>query len=94
VTGAAATLEVGDVSRAEGVAREFGPSGIHLAHVIVDGAIDGDRARASIANADERFGANGMLHPDRIADSYLMLHRQHRSAWTQQLDLRPWSESF
>jgi NAD(P)-dependent dehydrogenase (short-subunit alcohol dehydrogenase family) len=79
---------------AQSLAREFGPKGIHVAHVIVDGAIDGDRARASIAHADERFGADGMLHPDRIADSYLMLHRQQRSAWTQELDLRPWSESF
>jgi NAD(P)-dependent dehydrogenase (short-subunit alcohol dehydrogenase family) len=79
---------------AQSLAREFGPSGIHVAHVIVDGVIDGARARTSIANADERFGEDGLLHPDRIADSYLMLHRQHRSAWTQELDLRPWSESF
>jgi len=79
---------------AQSLAREFGPEGIHVAHVIVDGAIDGDRARASIASADERFGQDGMLHPDRIADTYLMLHRQQRSAWTQELDLRPWSESF
>jgi NAD(P)-dependent dehydrogenase (short-subunit alcohol dehydrogenase family) len=79
---------------AQSLAREFGPRGIHVAHVIVDGVIDGDRARAFIANADERFGEDGMLHPDRIADNYLMLHRQHRSAWTQELDLRPWSEAF
>ena len=79
---------------AQSLAREFGPKGIHVAHVIVDGVIDGDRARAFIANADERFGKDGMLHPDRIAEAYLMLHRQHRSAWTQELDLRPWSEAF
>jgi NAD(P)-dependent dehydrogenase (short-subunit alcohol dehydrogenase family) len=79
---------------AQSLAREFGPKGIHVAHVIIDGVIDGDRAREFIANADERFGADGMLHPDRIAESYLMLHRQQRSAWTQELDLRPWSESF
>ena len=79
---------------AQSLAREFGPKGIHVAHVIVDGVIDGDRARAFIANADERFGQDGMLHPDRIAESFLMLHRQHRSAWTQELDLRPWSEAF
>jgi NAD(P)-dependent dehydrogenase (short-subunit alcohol dehydrogenase family) len=79
---------------AQSLAREFGRQGIHVAHVIVDGAIDGDRARGYIANADERFGQDGMLHPDRIADTYLMLHRQQRSAWTQELDLRPWSEAF
>jgi NAD(P)-dependent dehydrogenase (short-subunit alcohol dehydrogenase family) len=79
---------------AQSLAREFGPKGIHVAHVIIDGAIDGDRARALITDADERFGEDGMLHPDRIAESYLMLHRQHRSAWTHELDLRPWSEGF
>jgi NAD(P)-dependent dehydrogenase (short-subunit alcohol dehydrogenase family) len=79
---------------AQSLAREFGPKGIHVAHVIIDGVIDGDRARDFIANADERFGDDGMLHPDRIAETYLMLHRQQRSAWTQELDLRPWSESF
>ena len=79
---------------AQSLAREFGPKGIHVAHVVVDGVIDGDRARAFIANADERFGEDGMLQPDRIAETYLMLHRQHRSAWTHELDLRPWSEPF
>jgi NAD(P)-dependent dehydrogenase (short-subunit alcohol dehydrogenase family) len=79
---------------AQSLAREFGPKGIHVAHVIVDGVIDGDRARAFLPNASERFGEDGMLHPDRIAETYLMLHRQHRSAWTQELDLRPWSEAF
>lgn len=79
---------------AQSLAREFGPQGIHVAHVIVDGVIDGDRARAFIPNANERFGEDGMLQPDRIAETYLMLHRQHRSAWTQELDLRPWSEAF
>jgi NAD(P)-dependent dehydrogenase (short-subunit alcohol dehydrogenase family) len=79
---------------AQSLAREFGPKGIHVAHAIIDGVIDGDRARGFIADADERFGPDGMLHPDQIADAYLMLHRQQRSAWTQELDLRPWSESF
>lgn len=79
---------------AQSLAREFGPRGIHVAHVIVDGVIDGDRARGFIPNADERFGQDGMLQPDRIAEAYLMLHRQQRSAWTQELDLRPWSEGF
>ena len=79
---------------AQSVAREFGPQGIHVAHVIVDGVIDGDRARASIPGVEARFGEDGMLHPDEIAKMYLMLHRQHRSAWTHELDLRPWSEKF
>ncbi len=79
---------------AQSVAREFGPQGIHVAHVIVDGVIDGDRARASIPGVEARFPKDGMLLPDEIARMYLMLHRQHRSAWTHELDLRPWSEKF
>jgi NAD(P)-dependent dehydrogenase (short-subunit alcohol dehydrogenase family) len=78
----------------QSLAREFGPQGIHVAHVVVDGVIDGERARGFIPDAEKRFGADGMLHPDRIAETYLALHRQHRSAWTQELDLRPWKESF
>ena len=79
---------------AQSVAREFGPQGIHVAHVIVDGVIDGDRARAFMPNIESRFGADGMVSPDEIAKMYLMLHRQHRSAWTHELDVRPWSEKF
>ena len=79
---------------AQSLAREFGPQGIHVAHVVVDGVIDGDRARASIPGVESRFGEDGMLEPDHIAEAFLTLHRQHRSAWTQELDVRPWSEKF
>jgi NAD(P)-dependent dehydrogenase (short-subunit alcohol dehydrogenase family) len=79
---------------AQSLAREFGPQGIHIAHVIIDGVIDGDRVRANIPGIADRFGEDGMLDPDQIAPTYLMLHRQQRSAWTHELDLRPWSEKF
>ena len=79
---------------AQSVARDFGPQGIHVAHVVVDGIIDGERARTNIPGVETRFGEDGMLHPDEIAKMYLMLHRQHRSAWTHELDVRPWSEKF
>jgi NAD(P)-dependent dehydrogenase (short-subunit alcohol dehydrogenase family) len=79
---------------AQSVAREFAPKGIHVAHVIVDGVIGGDRARAMIPDLQNRFGPDGLLEPDHIAANYLTLHRQHRSAWTHELDLRPWSEKF
>ncbi|MCH7864572.1 MAG: SDR family NAD(P)-dependent oxidoreductase [Proteobacteria bacterium] len=75
---------------AQSMAREFGPRGIHVAHVIIDGQIMSD-ARADLAK--ER-PPDGLLDADAIAGNYLHLHRQHRSAWTQELDLRPWVEKF
>ena len=75
---------------AQSMARELGPQGIHVAHVIVDGQIMSD-ARAHLAR--ER-PPDGLLDADAIAGNYLTLHRQHRSAWTQELDLRPWAEKF
>jgi len=79
---------------AQSVAREFGPQGIHVAHVVIDGVIDGERAQQMMPGIKDRFGPDGMLHPDEIAKAYLTLHLQHRSAWTHELDLRPWSEKF
>jgi NAD(P)-dependent dehydrogenase (short-subunit alcohol dehydrogenase family) len=79
---------------AQSMARELGPQGIHVAHVVIDGAIDTEFIRA---NFPERYALkeqDGILNPDAIADNYWMLHQQHRSAWTHELDLRPWSEKF
>lgn len=78
----------------QSVAREFGPQGIHVAHVIIDGVIHGDRALSSMPGVESRFGPDGMLTPDDIAAAYLTLHRQPRTTWTHELDLRPWSEKF
>ncbi|MBI1731453.1 MAG: SDR family NAD(P)-dependent oxidoreductase [Gammaproteobacteria bacterium] len=75
---------------AQSMARELGPKGIHVAHVIIDGQI---RAEKDGYREAER-GPDAVLHPDAIAASYLALHRQPRSAWTQELDLRPWVEKF
>ena len=79
---------------AQSMARELGPQGIHVAHVVVDGAID----TAFIAqNFPERYSLKdraGILNPDHIADNYWHLHQQPRSAWTHELDLRPWMESW
>ena len=74
----------------QSMARELGPKGVHVAHVIVDGAILSERYREL---AKERPD-DGLLVPDAIAATYLALHRQHRSAWTQEIDLRPWVETF
>ncbi|MFG1185672.1 SDR family NAD(P)-dependent oxidoreductase [Xanthobacter aminoxidans] len=74
---------------AQGLARELGPRGIHVAHFILDGGI-----ASSWATAGEPGPADKWLDPDAIAESYLAVHRQHRSAWTCELDLRPWVEKF
>ncbi|MFT4080843.1 MAG: SDR family NAD(P)-dependent oxidoreductase [Rhodomicrobium sp.] len=79
---------------AQGLAREFGPKGVHVAHVIVDGVIDGDYARGKFAAYVESKGEGGLLEPDAIADAYWTLHRQHDSTWTHELDLRPFKEPF
>ncbi|MEX2207869.1 MAG: SDR family NAD(P)-dependent oxidoreductase [Myxococcota bacterium] len=79
---------------AHGLAREFGPQGLHVAHVVVDGMIEGDQLLSRFPGAKERAGEDGMLHPDAIADAYFALYAQPRSAWTLELDLRPYKESF
>lgn len=75
---------------AQSLAREFGPRGIHVAHIVIDGQIDTPRVRGMMPGRD----ASTMLAPDAIAESYWQLHQQHPSAWTQELDLRPASEKF
>lgn len=77
-----------------GMAREFGPQGLHVAHVVIDGVIDGEQVNRRMPQLKERLGEQGMLQPDDIAEAYWMLHRQPRSAWTLELDLRPDRESF
>jgi len=78
----------------QSLAREFGPQNIHVGHVLVDGGIAGDRLLSRNPQLREQRGEDGLLEPDAIADAYWDLHHQHRSAWTLELDLRPWNESF
>ncbi|MET0390887.1 MAG: SDR family NAD(P)-dependent oxidoreductase [Polyangiales bacterium] len=75
-------------------AREFGPQGIHVAHVVIDGGIDGERLRSRAPERVAARGADGLLGLDAIAEVYFQLHAQPRSAWTQELDLRPFNEAF
>ena len=79
---------------AHGMAREFGPEGLHVAHVIIDGMIDGDQLNSRFPQLKEQKGPDGMLGIDAIADAYWSLHRQARSAWTLEIDLRPYKERF
>ena len=80
---------------AQSMARELGPEGIHVAHVVVDGAIDTDFTRSRMPDQYEsRKQSGGILNPESIAENYWMLHSQPRDAWTQELDVRPWSEKW
>lgn len=79
---------------AQSMAREYGPLGIHVAHIVVDGGIDGERVRSRFPKMADQRGVDGMLGLDAIAETYWHLHRQHRSAWAQEIDLRPYKESF
>ncbi|TNE57473.1 MAG: SDR family NAD(P)-dependent oxidoreductase [Alphaproteobacteria bacterium] len=79
---------------AQSMARELGPLGIHVAHVICDGAIDGTFIRERVSDVEGLLADSRILKPEEIAPNYVMLHQQPRSAWTHELDLRPWAESW
>ena len=89
-----ASAKAGLRALAQGMAREFGPQGIHVAHVIVDGGIDGERLRVGLPAFVASKGEDGLLKPEAIADAYWFLHQQDRTAWTHELDLRPYKEAF
>ena len=75
---------------AQSMAREFGPQGIHVAHVVIDGQINTPRMREMSPDREEHT----MLSPEAIAETYWQLHSQDRTAWTLELDLRPSVERF
>ena len=79
---------------AQSMARELGPAGIHVAHPVIDGAIDTEFIRTTFPERYALKDQGGILDPDSIAESYWMLHCQPRDAWTHELDLRPWIEKW
>ncbi len=79
---------------AQGLAREYSPEGIHVVHTIIDGVINGDRAEKQFPDYYQSKGEQGLLKLEAIADTYWSIHCQHRSAWTHELDLRPFKEPF
>ena len=79
---------------AQSMARELGPEGLHIAHVIVDGLIDNPDTKALFPERFAQRGADGILQPDDIAQAYWMLHTQARSAWTFEMDMRPFKEPW
>lgn len=79
---------------AQSMARELGPQNIHVAHSVIDGGIDTEFVRCVRLHFDAARASDLVLSPDAIAGAYAMLHRQQRSAWTHELDLRPWGEKW
>ncbi|MFT5180408.1 MAG: NAD(P)-dependent dehydrogenase (short-subunit alcohol dehydrogenase family) [Alphaproteobacteria bacterium] len=105
-TGATASLRGGDGyaafaggkhalrALAQSMARELAPQGIHVAHVVIDGSIDTQFIAEMFPERYALKDQDGILNPEHIADAYLMLHNQPRSAWTFEMDLRPWIENW
>ncbi len=79
---------------AQSMARELGPKNIHVAHTLIDGAIDSNFIREHVSNVDALREEDAIINPAHIAQAYVMLHNQPRTAWTHELDLRPWKESW
>jgi len=79
---------------AQSMARELGPKGIHVAHSVIDGAIDTAWIRENFPDRAALDEEGGILKPDDIAETYWQIHRQPRTAWTHEIDLRPWIESW
>ena len=79
---------------AQSMARELGPQGIHVAHPIIDGAIDTAFIRDNFPEMYQRKEQDGILNPAHIADTYWQIHCQPRDCWAHEMDLRPWLETF
>jgi NAD(P)-dependent dehydrogenase (short-subunit alcohol dehydrogenase family) len=93
-TVAFASAKAGLRSIAQSLARAYGPKGIHVAHVVIDGAIAGEKIRKGLPQYAERLGEDGMLDLDGLAEAYWFLHTQPKTTWTHELDVRPWKESW
>jgi len=78
----------------QSMAREYGPKGLHVAHVVIDGGINGERLKKNRPEVVAERGEDGLLGIEAIAEAYWQLHRQPKTAWTQELDLRPYKETF
>ena len=79
---------------AQSMARELWPKGIHVAHPVIDGAIDTEFIRSNFPERYAQKAEDGILNPDHIADAYWQIHQQPRDAWTHETELRPWMETW
>ena len=92
--GAFASAKAGLRAMAQSLAKEMGPKNIHVAHVVIDAPVDTAWIMENVPEASELKANDGLVVPAHLAENYLMLHNQPRDAWTFELDLRPWSESW
>ncbi len=79
---------------AQSLAREFQPRGIHVGHVVIDGGIAGDKIIKGVPQFAERVGEDGLISLDGIAQAFMYLYKQPRTAWTHEIDLRTYKENF
>lgn len=79
---------------AQAIAKEYGPKGVHVGHVVVDGVINGEIVQNFLGDYLEGLGEDGSLQPDAIAEAYWYLHTQPRNCWTFELDVRPFKENW
>ncbi|MGB0288813.1 SDR family NAD(P)-dependent oxidoreductase [Aequoribacter sp.] len=92
--GAFASAKAGLRAMAQSLAKEMGPKNIHVAHVVIDAPVDTAWIMENVPEASELKANDGLVVPAHLAENYLMLHNQPRDAWTFELDIRPWSESW
>ncbi len=92
-----ASAKFGLRALAQSMARELGPKGIHVAHLIIDSGVDTDfvRQRISAAGGDpDSLAPDTLMRPESVAEAYWQLHSQSRDAWTHECDIRPFAEKF
>lgn len=89
-----AAAKAGLRSVAQSMARSLGPKGVHVAHIVIDGVIDMPAIHERFPDLAASASEDGLLSCDAIAETYYAVHAQHRSAWTFEVDIRPWSEAF
>jgi len=89
-----ASSKAGLRNLAQALAREYGPQGVHVAHIVIDGVVNGDIVQGRFNEYLESMGEDGALDPDAIAEAFWSVHIQSRTAWTHELDLRPFKEPW
>lgn len=89
-----ASMKAGLRMLAQSLARDYGPKGVHVAHFVIDGAVNGERLRTHLGDYLASLGEDGSLSPAAIADAYWFVHTQPPTAWTHELDLRPFKETW